>query len=161
MLGASAFCERAISDQNILLAGVSEQSAIAVTISVGVGIMFGSSTMDDSFTQTSTGTFISSGANSELDFNYTQTAVGLRARLGTSEQSAEFTKSTNSIMIGSGISTQVINLDQESVGGLLYERVVPEGDEDWTDLSPADNETWSTISPSGDESWVDVRTRII
>jgi hypothetical protein len=32
MLGASTFCERAISDQNILLAGVSEQSAIAVTI---------------------------------------------------------------------------------------------------------------------------------
>ena len=161
MLGASTFCERAISDQNILLAGVSEQSAIAVTINVGVGVMSGISTMDDSFTQTSTGTFISSGANSELDFNYTQTAVGLRARLGTSEQSAEFTKSTNSIMIGSGISTQVINLDQESVGGLLYEVVVPEGDEDWTDLSPADNETWSTISPSGDESWVDVRTRII
>ena len=161
MLGASAFCERAISDQNILLAGISEMSALAINTNVGVGIMFGSSTMDDSFTQTSTGTFISSGANSELDFNYTQTAVGLRARLGTSEQSAEFTKSTNSIMIGSGISTQVINLDQESVGGLLYEVVVPEGDEDWTDLSPADNETWSTISPSGDESWVDVRTRII
>jgi hypothetical protein len=161
MLGASTFCEYSVADQGILLAGISEMSALAINTYVGVGVMSGISTMDDSFTQTSTGTFISSGANSELDFNYTQTAVGLRARLGTSEQSAEFTKSTNSIMIGSGISTQVINLDQESVGGLLYEVVVPEGDEDWTDLSPADNETWSTISPSGDESWVDVRTRII
>jgi hypothetical protein len=145
MLGASTFCERAISDQNILLAGVSEMSALAINTYVGVGVMSGISTMDDSFTQTSTGTFISSGANSELDFNYTQTAVGLRARLGTSEQSAEFTKSTNSIMIGSGISTQVINLDQESVGALLYEVVVPEGDENWTDISPADDETWVEV----------------
>ena len=145
MLGASTFCERAISDQNILLAGVSEQSAIAVTINVGVGVMSGISTIQGIVTQTSTGTFISSGANSELDFNYTQTAVGLRARLGTSEQSAEFTKSTNSIMIGSGISTQVINLDQESVGALLYEVVVPEGDENWTDISPADDETWVEV----------------
>jgi hypothetical protein len=145
MLGASAFCERAISDQNILLAGISEMSALAINTYVGVGVMSGISTMDDSFTQTSTGTFISSGANSELDFNYTQTAVGLRARLGTSEQSAEFTKSTNSIMIGSGISTQVINLDQESVGALLYEVVVPEGDENWTDISPADDETWVEV----------------
>ena len=145
MLGASAFCERAISDQNILLAGVSEMSALAINTYVGVGVMSGISTMDDSFTQTSTGTFISSGANSELDFNYTQTAVGLRARLGTSEQSAEFTKSTNSIMIGSGISTQVISLNQESGGSLLFEIVVPEGDENWTEISPADDETWVEV----------------
>jgi hypothetical protein len=71
MLGASTFCERAISDQNILLAGVSEQSAIAVNTLVLVlelclvFLQF----KDDSFTQTSTGTFISSGANSELRFH--------------------------------------------------------------------------------------------
>jgi hypothetical protein len=74
----STFCERAI-DQEILLA-----KYLKLQQYVGVGVMSGISTMDDSFTQTSTGTFIS-WANSELDFNYTQTAVGLRARLGTSE----------------------------------------------------------------------------
>jgi len=146
MLGASALCEYSVADQGILLAGISEMSALAINTNVGVGVMSGISTIQGIVTQTATATFISSGANSELDFNYTQTAVGLRARLGTSEQSAEFTKSTNSIMIGSGVSTQVINLNQESVGGPLFEKIVPEGDENWTNISPANNETWVEVA---------------
>jgi hypothetical protein len=91
MLGASTFCERAISDQNILLAGVSEQSAIAVTISVGVGVMSGISTIQGIVTQTATATFISSGAIADISSDSVVTSIGLRARLGTSTPTPQFT----------------------------------------------------------------------
>jgi hypothetical protein len=41
MLGASALSEFSISDQGIVLAGVSEMSGIASSANAGVGIMSG------------------------------------------------------------------------------------------------------------------------
>ena len=66
MLGASALSEYSISDQSILLAGVSEQTAISSAVSVGVGILSGVTTVDSNFTQSSNAIYISAGANAEL-----------------------------------------------------------------------------------------------
>jgi hypothetical protein len=147
MLGASAFCERAISDQNILLAGVSEQSAIAVTISVGVGVMSGISTIQGIVTQTSTATFISSGAISDILGDSIVTSIGLRARLGTSTPTPQFTVEPECNIVGVGKATKNVIFDQSSIGELLF-----------VNIAPAANETYTTINPSGSESWVEIET---
>ena len=147
MLGASAFCERAISDQNILLAGVSEQSAIAVTISVGVGVMSGISTIQGIVTQTATATFISSGAIADISSDSVVTSIGLRARLGTSTPTSQFTVDPECNIIGSGKATKNVIFDQSSIGELLF-----------VNIAPAANETYTTINPSGSESWVEIET---
>ncbi len=147
MLGASAFCERAISDQNILLAGVSEQSAIAIAISVGVGTMSGISTLIPAFTQTSTGLYITGSTNAELDFNYTKTSIGVRLRLGDATLEPEFTQDTNPNIIASGVATKIGVFTQEAEGDLLF-----------VNINPAANETYTTINPSGSESWVEIET---
>jgi hypothetical protein len=147
MLGASTFCERAISDQNILLAGVSEQSAIAVTISVGVGVMSGISTIQGIVTQTSTATFISSGAIADISSDSVVTSIGLRARLGTSTPTSQFTVEPECNIIGSGKATKNVIFDQSSIGELLF-----------VNIAPAANETYTTINPSGSESWVEIET---
>ena len=147
MLGASTFCERAISDQNILLAGVSEQSAIAVTISVGVGVMSGISTIQGIVTQTATATFISSGAIADISSDSVVTSIGLRARLGTSTPTSQFTVDPECNIIGSGKATKNVIFDQSSIGELLF-----------VNIAPAANETYTTINPSGSESWVEIET---
>ena len=147
MLGASTFCERAISDQNILLAGVSEQSAIAVTINVGVGVMSGISTIQGIVTQTSTATFISSGAIADISSDSVVTSIGLRARLGTSTPTSQFTVDPECNIIGSGKATKNVIFDQSSIGDLLF-----------VNIAPAANETYTTINPSGSESWVEIET---
>ena len=147
MLGASTFCERAISDQNILLAGVSEQSAIAVTINVGVGVMSGISTIQGIVTQTATATFISSGAIADISSDSVVTSIGLRARLGTSTPTSQFTVDPECNIIGSGKATKNVIFDQSSIGELLF-----------VNIAPAANETYTTINPSGSESWVEIET---
>ena len=72
MLGASALSEYALSDQSILLAGVSEMSGIASSANAGVGIMSGISSMNSTATQTSVGIYISAGVNSEVNFNFNE-----------------------------------------------------------------------------------------
>ncbi len=145
MLGASAFCERAISDQNILLAGVSEQSAIAIAISVGVGTMSGISTLIPAFTQTSTGLYITGSTNAELDFNYTKTSIGVRLRLGDATLEPEFTQDTNPNIIASGVATKIGVFTQEAEGDLLF-----------VNINPAADETYTTINPSGTETWTEI-----
>ena len=145
MLGASTFCERAISDQNILLAGVSEQSAIAIAISVGVGTMSGISTLIPAFTQTSTGLYITGSTNAELDFNYTKTSIGVRLRLGDATLEPEFTQDTNPNIIASGVATKIGVFTQEVEGGLLF-----------VNINPAADETYTTINPSGTETWTEI-----
>jgi hypothetical protein len=147
MLGASTFCERAISDQNILLAGVSEQSAIAIAISVGVGVMSGISTIQGIVTQTATATFISSGAIADISSDSVVTSIGLRARLGTSTPTSQFTVEPECNIIGSGKATKNVIFDQSSIGELLF-----------VNIAPAANETYTTINPSGSESWVEIET---
>ena len=82
MLGASAICEHAIANQGVLFFGVSEQSGISSSANAGVGIMSGVSTLIPAFTQTSTGTFISSGANAVDIIPYIVVAAN-RIALGT------------------------------------------------------------------------------
>ena len=145
MLGASTFCERAISDQNILLAGVSEQSAIAIAISVGVGTMSGISTLIPAFTQTSTGLYITGSTNAELDFNYTKTSIGVRLRLGDATLEPEFTQDTNPNIIASGVATKIGVFTQEAEGDLLF-----------VNIDPAEDETYTVINPSGTETWTEI-----
>ena len=150
MLGASALSEYSISDQGILLAGVSEMSGIASSANAGVGIMSGISSMSSTATQTSNAIFISAGANAELSNDTVMTSAGLRARLGVSEIESAFTKTSNAIMIGSGVITKDLNFNQDTFGELLFEDVnagvTPES---YVTITPSGTESWTTINPSG------------
>lgn len=145
MFSSLAFSERPFCDQTILLAGVAELSGIASKTSVGVGIMSGVSTLIPAFTQTSTGTFISSGANAELDFNYTKTSVGVRLRLGVSTPTPEFIQDTNGSFTASGVSTKTGVFTQTSAGSLLFVEIDPDADESYTTITPSGTETWTEI----------------
>jgi len=157
MLGASALSEYSISDQSILLAGVSEQTAISSAVSVGVGILSGVTTVDSNFTQSSNAIYISAGANAELSTDTIMTSAGLRARLGVSEIESAFTKTSNAIMIGSGVATKDLNFTQASVGDLLFEEInAGATPEIYTAITPSGTETWTTVTPSGSESWTEI-----
>ena len=157
MLGASALSEYSISDQSILLAGVSEQTAISSAISVGVGILSGVTTVDSNFTQSSNAIYISAGANSEVNFNFNETSVGTRVRTNTSDIASAFTKTSNAIMIGSGVATKDLNFTQGTFGELLFEDVnagvTPES---YVTITPSGTESWTAVNPSGSETWIEI-----
>ena len=145
MLGASAICEHAISDQTILLAGVADISGVACTANAGVGIMSGVSTLIPAFTQTSTALYITGSTNAELDFNYTKTSVGVRLRLGVSTPTPEFIQDTNGSFTASGVSTKTGVFTQTSAGSLLFVEIDPDADESYTTITPSGTETWTEI----------------
>jgi len=157
MLGASAFCERAISDQSILLAGISEQSGISSSANAAIGVMSGVVTIDGNFTQTSVALYISGSTNAELSSNAVTTSIGTRLRLGTTELESAFTKASNAIMIGSGVATKDFNFAQESVGELKFVEVNASATEEtYTTITPSGTESWTTIAPSGTETWTEI-----
>jgi len=173
VLGASALSEYSIADQGILLAGVSEQTAISSKTSVGVGILSGVSSISFNNTQTTAGIFISAGANAELSGDFTQTTAGTRARLGTSEIESAFTKTSNGIMIGSGVSTTDLNFSQSTFGELLFEeinagvrKVIVDGQEteveskeDWSNVdTSASDETsdYADVNTGSPQSWTEI-----
>jgi len=157
VLGASAICEYSIADQGILLAGVSEQTALGVKTSVGVGIMSGVSTIDGNFTATTAAMYISGSTNAELSFNHTQTSVGLRARLGVSEIDSAFTKTSNGIMIGSGVASKDLNMTQSSLGDIKFVEVNASATaETYSTITPSGTESYTEITPSGTESWTEI-----
>jgi len=145
MLGASTFAERAFSDQTILLAGVSEMSGIASSANAGVGIMSGVSSMSSTATQTSTAIYISAGANSDLDFNFTETSVGTRVRLADATLEPQFEVGTDANFTASASVSKTTVFTQTTEGAILY-----------INIQPADNETYTTINPSGDEIWTEI-----
>jgi len=157
VLGASAICEYSIADQGILHAGVSEQTALGVKTSVGVGIMSGVSTIDGNFTATTAAMYISGSTNAELSFNHTQTSVGLRARLGVSEIGTAFTKTSNGIMIGSGVASKDLNMTQSSLGDIKFVEVNASATaETYSTITPSGTESYTEITPSGTESWTEI-----
>jgi len=157
MLGASALSEYSISDQGIVLAGVSEQSGISSSANAAIGIMSGVISMNGTFTQTSNAIYISAGANAELSTDIIMTSAGLRARLGVSEIESAFTKTSNGIMIGSGVATKDFNFSQASVGELLFEEInAGATPEIYTAITPSGTETWTTVTPSGSEIWTEI-----
>tara|TARA_R110002072_G_scaffold137799_1_gene280718 strand:+ start:243 stop:722 length:480 start_codon:yes stop_codon:yes gene_type:complete len=157
VLGASAICEYSIADQGILHAGVSEQTALGVKTSVGVGIMSGVSTIDGNFTATTAGMYITGSTNAELSFNHTQTSVGLRARLGVSEIDSAFTKTSNGIMIGSGVASKDLNMTQSSLGDIKFVEVNASATaETYSTITPSGTESYTEITPSGTESWTEI-----
>tara|TARA_R110002049_G_C9055805_1_gene553883 strand:+ start:177 stop:656 length:480 start_codon:yes stop_codon:yes gene_type:complete len=157
VLGASAICEYSIADQGILHAGVSEQTALGVKTSVGVGIMSGVSTIDGNFTATTAGMYITGSTNAELSFNHTQTSVGLRARLGVSEIDSAFTKTSNGIMIGSGVASKDLNMTQSSEGDIKFVEVNASATaETYSTITPSGTESYTEITPSGTESWTEI-----
>ena len=156
MLGASALSEYSLSDQSILLAGVSEMSGIASSANAGVGIMSGISSMSSTATQTSNGIYISAGANSDLNFNFTETSAGTRIQTDSSDIKSAFTKTTNGIMIGSGIVSSDFNFSQASLGDILFEEIdAGTTPETYTTITPSGTETWVEITPTGSETWTE------
>ena len=157
MLGASALSEYALSDQSILLAGVSEMSGIASSANAGVGIMSGVASLDGNFTQTSTAIYISAGANSDLDFNFTETSAANVVKEDSADIESAFTKTTNGIMIGSGVSTTDLNFSQDSLGELLFEEInAGATPETYTTITPSGTETWTEITPTGTETYTEI-----
>jgi hypothetical protein len=156
MLGASALSEYALSDQGVLLAGVSEMSGIASSANAAIGIMSGIASLDGNFTQTSTGTFISAGANSDIDFNFTETSAANIVKEDSADIESAFTKTTNGIMIGSGIASSDFNFSQASLGDILFEEInAGATPETYTTITPSGTETWVEITPTGSEAWTE------
>jgi len=157
MLGASALSEYALSDQSILLAGVSEMSGISSSANAAIGIMSGVITIDGNFTATTAGIYISGSTNAELSTSTTLTSDGLRARLGVSDIESAFTKTSNGIMIGSGVATKDFNFSQASLGDLLFVEInAGATEESYTTITPSGTESWTTITPSGSETWTEI-----
>ena len=157
MLGASALSEFSIADQGILLAGVSEMSGIASAANAGVGIMSGVASLDGNFTQTSTAIYISAGANSDLDFNFTEISAANVVKEDSADIESAFTKTTNGIMIGSGVSTTDLNFTQDSLGELLFEEInAGATPETYTTITPSGTETWTEITPTGTETYTEI-----
>ena len=157
MLGASALSEYALSDQSILLAGVSEMSGISSSANAAIGIMSGIITVSSNFAQSANAIYISAGANAELSTDTVMTSAGLRARLGVSEIESAFTKTSNGIMIGSGVATKDFNFSQDSLGELLFEEInAGATPEIYTAITPSGTETWTEITPTGTETYTEI-----
>ena len=178
MLGASAICEYSIADQGILHAGVSEQTALGVKTSVAVGIMSGVSTIDGNFTATTAAMYISGSTNAELSFNNTQTSAavevkGLILNTETLEIDSAFTKTSNGIMIGSGVASKDLNMTQSSIGDIKFVEVnagvrivivngqeteIP-SKEDWLDVGTTANDEsddWTSVDTGLTDSWTEI-----
>jgi len=157
MLGASALCEYSISDQNILLAGVAELNGVASTANAAIGIMSGVSTLVPAFTQTSNAIYISAGANSEVNFNFSETSIGTRVQIDSADIEAAFTKTTNGIMIGSGVATKDLNFTQDTFGELLFEDInAGASPENYVTITPSGTESWTQATPSGSDIWTEI-----
>ena len=139
MFGASSFSEHSISDQGLLLAGVAEMSGIASKTSIASGIMSGVASLDGNFTSTTSAIYVSAGANAELSANATLTSAAIEV-LGSVlsgeavDLESSFTKTSNSTMIASGVSTQDLNLTITSTGDFLYTEITPSGEETYTEI---------------------------
>jgi hypothetical protein len=157
MLGASALSEYSIADQGIVLAGVSEMSGIASAANAGVGIMSGVASLDGNFTQTSTAIYISAGANSDVDFNFTETSAANVVKEDSADIQSAFTKTTNGIMIGSGIATKDLNFTQGTFGELLFEDInAGASPENYVTITPSGTESWTQATPSGSDTWTEI-----
>ena len=158
MLGSVSLSEKAIADDFILLAGAAEMSGIGSKASAAIGIMSGVSSISGNFTQTATGMYISGNASAELSGNITQSTAGLRARLGEVSITGVFTQTEQLNAEFVTGSTQSFNIDQSSVGDLLWENLTTDAtDETWTDLSTtASTESWSDLTTTtNEENWTD------
>ena len=157
MLGASALSEYSIADQGILLAGISEMSGIASSANAGVGIMSGVASLDGNFTQTSNAIYISAGANSDVDFNFTETSAANIVKEDSADIESAFTKTSNGIMIRSGVATKDLNFSQDSLGELLFEEInAGATPEIYTAIAPSGTETWIEITPTGTETYTEI-----
>ena len=155
MLGSVPLSVKALGDDIILLAGVAEMDGLGVQTSVGVGILVGETSMSANLTQTSTGTFISAGASSEISANFTETSVANRV-MGTTQEIdlvPNFTQTTAGIGVFVGTSTQSFNFTQTSVGAILWEEVEPSVTVSWTETTHT-GDSWTEITHTGD-TWSD------
>ena len=163
MLGASAICEYSIADQGILHAGVSEQTAISSKASVGVGVMSGVASISFNNTQTSSAIYISGSTNAEVSSNLTQTTENIKIVKGilnteTLEIETAFTKTSDGIMIGSGVASKDLNMTQSSIGELLFVEVnAGATTERYSTITPSGTESYTEVTPSGTESWTEIQ----
>jgi hypothetical protein len=164
VLGASAICEYSIADQGILHAGVSEQTAISSKASVGVGVMSGVASISFNNTQTSSAIYISGSTNAEVSSNLTQTTENIKIVKGlilnteTLDIETAFTKTSDGIMIGSGVASKDLNMTQSSLGDLLFVEVNARlTAETYSTITPSGTESYTEITPSGTESWTEIQ----
>ena len=160
MLGSVPLSVKALGDDTILLAGVAEMDGLGVQTSVGVGILVGETSISANLTQTSTGTFISAGASSEISANFTETSAAIRVKGTTQEIDLvpNFTQTTAGIGVFVGTSTQDLNFTQTSAGEKLWESLsTAEDTEEWSELSTtASTESWSDLTTTTNtEEWTD------
>jgi len=155
MLGSVPLSVKALGDDTILLAGVAEMDGLGVQTSVGVGILVGETSISANLTQTSTGTFISAGASSEISANFTETSVANRVRGSTQELDYSFnvTQTTAGIGVFVGVSSQDLNFTQTTVGDLLFTEISPSVTVTWTEVTHT-GDSWTEITHTGD-SWTD------
>jgi hypothetical protein len=78
-------------------------------------------------------------------------------KLGASETESAFTKTSNAIMIRSGVATKDFNFSQDSLGELLFEEInAGATPEIYTAITPSGTETWTEITPTGTETYTEI-----
>ena len=159
MFGHAAIAEASFADVGgVLQVATAEMSGVASKTSVGVGILAGVATMDGNFTQTSTATFISSGASTSQSFNFIQSAAANRLDVSEIDLTSEFTQTSNGIMIRSGVASKDLNFTKTSVGDIKFVEVNASATpESYTEITPSGVESWTTITPSGTETWTEIQ----
>jgi hypothetical protein len=158
MLGHATFAESAFADVGGgLQFGVVEMNALATSSSIGVGTLVGTISLSGNFTQTTEVNTKASGIIGISSF-FTQTTENIRiVNFTEATLSSAFTQSANSIMIGSGVATNNLNITQTSNGDLLYENInAGATEEEYTTISPSGTESWTTVTPSGSETWTEI-----
>lgn len=141
MLGEFALSERAITAQGILVAGaasaevnftssqvgtyigsgIDEMSAIAVKLSIGSGVMLGSSELSAEFTQSSTPTRFATGVSAQI-ISFDQSSIGTGVVSGVSSQTFNFVQSSAGVNVLSGES-DIISLFEQGT----FARVISNG----------------------------------
>ena len=97
-------------------------------------------------------------SSAEVSSDFTETSIGVRLRLGVSEQSGEFTQTANSIKIAVGISSQELAFLKSTLGELLFEEIIASdgGVESYVTITPSGTETWTEITPTGAETYTEI-----
>ena len=140
--------------------------------------MSGVSTIDGNFTATTAAMYISGSTNAELSFNNTQTSAavevkGLILNTETLEIDSAFTKTSNGIMIRSGVASKDLNMTQSSIGDIKFVEVnagvrivivngqeteIP-SKEDWLDVGTTANDEsddWTSVDTGLTDSWTEI-----
>ena len=95
--------------------------------------------------------------SAELDANFTQTTENILLVNDTSASvSLEFEQTTDGGLLLSGVSSSDLNFTKTSIGDILFVTITPEDNETYTEITPTGTETYTEITPTGTETYPEI-----